>query len=163
MNLPHLPERLPWYPWYTGEWLAETRGWSLLERGLYRELLDAQWDRETLPASLSELRVLVAVTTAEWKQAWPRIAHHFPRVIGGRKNARLATLKLEQEALRERRRSGAAHTNRKRWASPTESLSDSASDLPSGRRPSAARPNANSSEDSPQQERYNQDWDGVRQ
>lgn len=140
--------RLPWYPWFTGEWLTETRGWSLVQRGLYRELLDAQWDRGILPASPKELRAIAGASAAEWRQAWPRVSAHFPRVVGGRLNARLELRRKEQEALHARRRAGAERTNRARWGS----LSDSVADTPETRHAIAERQkgNINSRKDSPQ-------------
>jgi hypothetical protein len=54
--------RLAWYPWFTGDWLAQTRGWCVTARGVARELLDVQWDRGCLPADPEELRTLISAS-----------------------------------------------------------------------------------------------------
>src|SRR5438128_6020042 len=77
-------ERLPWFKWFPGDWLAETQGWPLLARGVYRELLDAQWNMGVLPAEPSRLRKLVGATPREWRVAWPFVSSKFPTVPGGR-------------------------------------------------------------------------------
>lgn len=115
-------ERLAWYPWYPSDWLSETRGWSLLERGLRHELLDCQWDLGTLPASPGELQALVSASPAEWRQAWPRVQASFPRVNGGRQNARLAALREDRQRAYARRRDAAQRTNHARWGSVTDSV-----------------------------------------
>lgn len=119
-----------------------------MQRGLYRELLDAQWDRGILPASLKDLRGIVSASAPEWRQAWPRVAAYFPRVAGGRLNARLEQRRQEQEGLRARRQAGAERTNRVRWGL----LSDSVADTPESRQAIAERQksNINSRKDSPQ-------------
>jgi uncharacterized protein YdaU (DUF1376 family) len=66
--------RLPWFP---RDFASSTRGWSLLERGLYRELLDASWDLGSLPTDETQLKRITGVTDAEWRKAWPLVRSKF--------------------------------------------------------------------------------------
>ena len=110
--------RMPYYP---RDFRSSTLGWPLVARGVYRELLDAQWDSGgagvgTLPDDEEALRTIVGASPAEWKTAWRYIAPKFPQVDGGRRNHRLEMHR--QTAIEEfvKRRKGALTTNAKRWA-----------------------------------------------
>jgi len=77
-------------PWYPRDFASATRGWPLVARGVYRELLDGQWDLDgLLPDNEEVLRAMAGATPAEWKIAWPYVGPKFPIVPGGRRNARL--------------------------------------------------------------------------
>jgi uncharacterized protein YdaU (DUF1376 family) len=111
--------RMPWYP---RDFASSTRGWPLVARAVYRELLDAQWDAGgassagTLPEDDEALRLLAGATPAEWKAAWPRyVEMKFPRVDSGRRNARLESHRQAAVAEFLARQKGAEITNRKRW------------------------------------------------
>lgn len=112
--------RLQWLKWYPRDFASSTRLWPLIARGAFRELIDAQWDigganTGTLPDDEEQLRLLVRATAPEWRVAWPYVEPKFPRVDGGRRNARLE--QHRQLALREYAafRKGARMTNAKRW------------------------------------------------
>lgn len=82
--------RLPWYAHFPGDWMRQTRGWSIAERGLARELFDCQWDQGALPAKPEDIRKFLGATTGEWK-AWRRVEALFPiSADGNRRNAELA-------------------------------------------------------------------------
>jgi len=110
--------RMPWYP---RDFASSTRGWPLVARGVYRELLDSQWDLGglnhggILPEDQEALRVLAGASAPEWLIAWPFVEPKFPLVPGGRQNARLEAHR--QNAVKEflGHRRGAEMTNRKRW------------------------------------------------
>jgi len=91
--------------------MSSTRGWPLVARGAYRELLDAQWDMGTLPIDQEELRALAGATEAEWAIAWPRIESKFPLNCQGRKNARLESHRDKAVQLYEKRALGARTAN----------------------------------------------------
>jgi len=77
-------------PWYTGDFMTATRGWPVTAKGVYRELLDCQWDRGALPADPRELRQLIGATPSEWKWWEKLIELKFPAGADGqRRNARL--------------------------------------------------------------------------
>jgi hypothetical protein len=78
--------RLPYYKWFPDDYAGSVRGWSLLERGGYREALDAQWSQDGLPVNPDEIR----------RSIWARIESKFPIAPDGhRRNPR-----LEQERQR---------------------------------------------------------------
>src|SRR5439155_2227672 len=128
-------ERLAWFKWFPGDWLAETQGWPLLARGVYRELLDAQWNMGALPAEPSRLRKLVGATLREWRVAWPLVSPKFPTVPGGRLHAGLEDRRRDAHAQRDRHRAGARHTNAVRWGDRSPIAQRSLSDSPSGSPP----------------------------
>ena len=108
-------ERLAWFPVFTGEMLSETRGWPLLARGAYYELLAAQWDLGVLPRDEAELRSHIRATSTEWRVAWRRLEGKFPTVGGGRQNAALEARRQRAHKLRDRQRAAAERTNASRW------------------------------------------------
>jgi uncharacterized protein YdaU (DUF1376 family) len=85
-------DRLPMLPWFPRDFLSATRGWKLIERGLYRELLDAQWELGPLPSDTNELSDIAGAKPSEFAAAWPKVRSKF--VDDG--SGRLINLKLEQ-------------------------------------------------------------------
>jgi uncharacterized protein YdaU (DUF1376 family) len=108
------PDRtsLPRLPWYPAAFAGATRDWPLLARGLYRELLDAQWDLGSIPADERALRVMVRASAAEWRKAWPWVQQKFVRGTDGRlRNLRLEAHRNHAIELIEKKRKAA----RDRW------------------------------------------------
>ena len=102
--------KLPWYP---RDFASSTRGWPVTARGVYRELLDAEWDLGSLPESPRELQMLAGATANEWKRSWPLIAPKFP--VGDdsrRRNARLEYHRQKALHTAEQQRKAAEQTNR---------------------------------------------------
>jgi uncharacterized protein YdaU (DUF1376 family) len=121
---------LPMLPWFPSSFMASTRGWSVTARGIYRELLDAQWDLGSLPADLAALKRLIGATNAEWK-SWPLVASKFPLCVtdGVRRNPTLERHRSKSVELKERHQRGAAETNSKRWgAQPDQRFGQSGRD-----------------------------------
>jgi uncharacterized protein YdaU (DUF1376 family) len=114
--------RLPWYP---RDFASSTRGWSLTARGIYRELLDAQWDKGGsspgfLPDHPEQLRMIAGASRNEWKVGWPVVAPKFPKVDGGRQNARMEEHRRQAlEAFAKKSRAGKLG-NSKRWGDRSE-------------------------------------------
>jgi hypothetical protein len=107
--------RLAWYPWFTADWLAQTRGWPLVARGVARELLDAQWDRDKLPVDVEELRQMIGATRAEWRVAWPVIETMFPAGADGRLNPMLDAQREKAQALVAARKRASQAGHAARW------------------------------------------------
>jgi uncharacterized protein YdaU (DUF1376 family) len=102
-------------PWFPSSFLASTRGWSVTARGIYRELLDCQWDMGGLPADPWELQRLIGATNAEWK-SWVTVELKFSVCSDGlRRNSTLERHRAKSVELKERHQRGAAETNAKRW------------------------------------------------
>jgi uncharacterized protein YdaU (DUF1376 family) len=99
-------------PWYPASFMSSTRGWPLTARGLYRELIDCQWEMGGIPEDQSELQRLIGATNAEWKHWAMLVEHKFPVCSDGlRRNP-----KLEEHRNRSIERSQkAAQSARQRW------------------------------------------------
>lgn len=65
-------QSFPMLPWYPASFLSSTRGWSVTARGVYRELLDCQWELGALPADSADLQTLIGAIAGEWKY-WPKL------------------------------------------------------------------------------------------
>ena len=101
-------------PWYPRDFASATRGWPLVARGAYRELLDAQWDMGSLPEDSRELRLIVAATPKEWGVCWRLIESKVPVFPDGRRrNPRLEAHRVKAVELITKQRKGAASTNEK--------------------------------------------------
>jgi uncharacterized protein YdaU (DUF1376 family) len=111
---------LPYLPWFCGDFMTATRGWSVTARGVYRELLDAQWDAGGLTADPKALRDLIRATPGEWRAAWSLVEPKFPVGPDGlRRNPRLEVHRqkaLQISAIRAEvgRRGGLARVERER-------------------------------------------------
>lgn len=112
-----MSQGLPFLPWFPARFLSATRGWSVTARGVYRELLDCQWESSNgLPANPSELQQLIGATLAEWKCWRGLVEGKFPLDADGRRrNPTLEHHRAKSLDIRERNRTGAAKTNAKRW------------------------------------------------
>lgn len=103
-------------PWYPRDFASATADWSLAERGLYRELLDQQWDLGSLPADHSKLRMLVRVTPQEWRMAWPTVSKKFEVGEDGRlRNLRLEVHRCKSIEKHGKRSDAGKKGNEKRW------------------------------------------------
>lgn len=122
-----------WYPWYIERFDRSTYGWSVTARGVYRELLDAQWKLGGLPIDPSELRVLVHATPEEWKIAWKRCEEKFPIVDGHRVNERLDIIKAEtlEKTTKTKGKARDAATERWRRYRQSKAASDASSNAQS--------------------------------
>lgn len=107
-------------PWFPGDFMRSTRGWSVTAKGVYRELLDAQWDMGNLPGDIEELCALIGATAGEWSKGWGKCESKFPLCGDGvRRNERLESHRAKSADLTERRQKGAAITNAGRGAKRT--------------------------------------------
>lgn len=98
-------------PWFPASFCSSTRGWPLTARGIYRELLDSQWEIGGLPVEPRELQQLIRATNAEWKY-WPKVEPKFPTCSDGlRWNAKLERMR-EHSIDRSKK---AAASARQRW------------------------------------------------
>lgn len=115
-------QSLPMLPWFPAAFMSSTRGWSVTARGIYRELLDSQWEMGDLPESSAALQKLVQATAAEWKN-WPIVEPKFPiGADGRRRNLKLEKIRGRALAKADRHRRGADKTNAKRWRAPVTRL-----------------------------------------
>ncbi len=106
-----------WYPWFTGDWQSSgtARAMSLEERGLYRELLDQQWNLGSLPIDEAQLRRLAGASEKEWKRSWPAVREKFVRRGERWVNERMEQIRVEQMARAARRSAHASHAAHARF------------------------------------------------
>jgi len=91
-------------PWFPRDFLAATRGWRLIPRAIYRELLDAQWEQGGLPTDPGALRSLIGATPAEWRSGWAQVEPKFPIGADGlRRNRRLEQHREKAMQIAQRR------------------------------------------------------------
>lgn len=115
---------LPMLPWFPAAFMSSTRGWNLSARGIYRELLDSQWEIGSLPADSAVLQKLIGATAGEWK-SWPIVEPKFPvGADGRRRNGTLEKHRIKAFTLTERHRRGAGKTNAKRWGVRVDRFTD---------------------------------------
>lgn len=103
-------------PWFPGDFLKSTRGWPLIARAVYRELLDIQWDMGQIPMSPEELQGLIGARDDQWAEAWPYVAPKFPVCRARcRRNVRLEIHRCKVLTKIGAHRKGADITNKKRY------------------------------------------------
>ena len=103
-------------PWYPRDFASSTRGWPLVARGAYRELLDAQWDMGDLSESSKALCAIAGATPAEWRIAWPLIERKFPLGPNGRRrNKRLEEHRRKVVEQFNNQSAGGVAGNQARW------------------------------------------------
>ena len=112
----HSTKRLPWMPYYPNDFAGVTRGWPLDARGVFHELLDAQWTQGPLPDDFGKLRAIAQCSTRQWAVAWPYIEEHFPVDENDRRhNVQLDARFREGLELHRRRSESGAKGNAVRW------------------------------------------------
>lgn len=68
---------LPRMPWYPADFTASTKGWPLVARAIYRELLDAAWTMGGFPNDVDVLCRIAGATPEEWSAGWPLVKPKF--------------------------------------------------------------------------------------
>ena len=112
-------QRLSWVPWYPSDFIGSTLGWPLIARGVYRELLDANWLQGGLPDDLHQLAAIARCTESEFAQAWPYLEDKFPlNGDGKRKNPRMEEHRLAAVALVTKKKAAGKKGAEARWSSP---------------------------------------------
>jgi uncharacterized protein YdaU (DUF1376 family) len=119
---------MPMLPWYPRDFRSSTLGWPMVAKGIYRELLDCQWDMGSLPMDTERLRTIVGATAAEWSEAWPLIESKFTVVEGRRQNLRLEAHRAKSIA---KQRSGKLGGLAKASKAGSKTASESGGDQPS--------------------------------
>ena len=94
---------LPWYRWFAKDWLScETRlEMSLAEHGFYRDCLDLNFTRGSLPASPELLCKLTGVSRREFNRVSARVLSEFQPDLGQAWNAVRTLRDAERRALAE--------------------------------------------------------------
>jgi uncharacterized protein YdaU (DUF1376 family) len=89
----------PWLPWYHGDFLRATQGWTVTERGVYFLLLGASWEMGPLPDDRRRLAGIVGAQLDEFDEAWKTVRPKFVLTDAGLVNHRLE-FHRDKQALR---------------------------------------------------------------
>jgi uncharacterized protein YdaU (DUF1376 family) len=89
----------PWLPWFHGDFLRATQGWTVTERGVYFLLLGASWEMGPLPDDRRRLAGIVGAQLDEFDDAWKTVRSKFTLTDRGLINPRLE-LHRDKQALR---------------------------------------------------------------
>lgn len=93
-----MSKSLPFMKWYPRDFAASTRGWPLIAKAIYRELLDYQWEVGSIPESAQECSRIVQAHAKQWSMWITYFDEKFPTIRPGeRQNKRLD--EIRQEAL----------------------------------------------------------------
>jgi uncharacterized protein YdaU (DUF1376 family) len=110
----------PWLPWFHGDFLRATQGWTLLERGAYFMLLGASWEMGALPNDPRRLASIIGAQLEEFGELWKLVGTKFEITEQGLVNHRLELHRTKQAARSEKARQSAEA----RWQGKTESETD---------------------------------------
>lgn len=125
-----MSDSLSMMPWFPRDFHASTRGWSLVQKAVYRELLDVQWDMGQLPSDLGELRELAGATPAQWAHAWPKVSTKFSANSEGLQNARLEAHRQRYIEIRQSRVTAGRKGGHAKAVANASNGSGNAKDLP---------------------------------
>src|SRR5690348_4568786 len=91
----------PYVPWYDGDFLRSTAGWTLIEQAVYWRLLVTQWEVGTLPDHPARLAAIVRLSQEEFQAVWPLVGQKFKRVRGGLSNKRMEQHRADYTKYRQ--------------------------------------------------------------
>lgn len=94
---------LGYYPWYPRDFATSpaVRSMNLVSRGIYRELLDIQWEAGILPPA-ERLLNIIGATASQWKEFAPYLEELFPDGVNPKMDA------LRQQAIVNREKQAEA-------------------------------------------------------
>jgi len=105
-----------WMPLYGGDFLVATLGWDPAAVGHYIRLLLLQWDRGSLPDSVSDWEAL-SPGVSVW---WDILAEKFPLVDGCRRNPRVEVERKRALGLATKRAEAGKRGAEARWGNSSE-------------------------------------------
>jgi uncharacterized protein YdaU (DUF1376 family) len=124
----------PYVPWYHGDFLRSTAGWTLMERAAYWMLLCAQWESGPLPDDMARLATIAGIDTATMTTLWAVVGKKFAKTRSGLANKSMETRRNDylryRAEQRERGQRGSAVRWGKRAADNVVELRPNAGDKP---------------------------------
>jgi len=105
----------PYVPWFHGDFLRSTAGWTLLERATYWMLLCAQWETGPLPNDMTRVASIAGVDSATMSSVWPVVSKKFKRTAAGLTNKRMAEHRRNYLKFRQRQVDGGRKGAAARW------------------------------------------------
>jgi uncharacterized protein YdaU (DUF1376 family) len=105
----------PYVPWYHGDFLRSTAGWTLLEQAIYWKLLCAQWESGSLPNDMTRLASIAGTDVDTITTAWRVVSKKFRATQAGLFNKRMRSHKRNAIEHRARLSRAGKHGMRSRW------------------------------------------------
>lgn len=105
----------PYTPWYHGDFLRSTAGWTLTERAVYWMLLNAQWEIGHIPKEMSRLAAIAGITVEEITAVWKLVGPKFIESEDGLINPRMEEHRQNYLAYREKLSDGGSRGMKTRW------------------------------------------------
>ena len=105
----------PYVPFYLGDFLRSTAGWTLLERGAYWMLLATQWEIGPLPEDPTRLAAILGVDGPTFAAVWSVIGRKFEHTPGGLVNRRMEAHRAHYVEWRQKQSEGGKTGARRRW------------------------------------------------
>ncbi len=110
------PKGFPYVPFYLGDFLRSTAGWTLLERGGYWMLLATQWEIGPLPEDPTRLAAILGLDAPTFASAWSVIGRKFEHTPDGLVNRRMEAHRAHYVEWRQKQSEGGKTGAAKRWA-----------------------------------------------
>jgi uncharacterized protein YdaU (DUF1376 family) len=114
----------PYVPWFQGDFLRSTAGWTPMERYSYFMLLCAQFEIGPLPNDLGRLAGIVGIETAELAKLWPLISRKFKTTTAGLVNKRMKVHKTNVIRYRASLSEAGKKGMRARWSKQNANVVD---------------------------------------
>lgn len=107
---------LPYYRWYVRDYRASraVQQMDYIQRGIYRDLLDEQWEAGGLPTRVRELADIARCPVDVMRSAWDVLRKQFVLVNGRYVNERLEAERTEKDKQRARNRLNGRKGGRKK-------------------------------------------------
>jgi uncharacterized protein YdaU (DUF1376 family) len=106
----------PYVPWYQGDFLRSTAGWTLLERAAYWMLLCAQWESGSIPDDTTRLANITGTDVATMTTLWQVVGKKFVKTRAGLINSRMARDRKKHLEYRRRQSEGGKKGMANRYA-----------------------------------------------
>lgn len=106
---------LPYIPFFGGDFLRVTAGWTLEERGALMMLTIAQWEHGHLPDDPARLARIAQTDSETFERVWPTVSTQFVQIGLGLVNEPLAKQRQKSVDRVTRQREGGTVGARRRW------------------------------------------------
>jgi uncharacterized protein YdaU (DUF1376 family) len=115
-------KRFPYVPWFHGDFLRSTAGWTPMERFTYWMLLCAQWETGPLPNDMTRLASIAGIDSTTMASVWPVVSKKFKVNSAGLVNKRMAEHRRNYTEFRARQSEGGRKGAAARWKKPTTNV-----------------------------------------
>jgi uncharacterized protein YdaU (DUF1376 family) len=105
----------PYVPWFHGDFLRSTAGWTLIEQAVYWKLLCSQWENGVLPSDMTRLASIAGTDAATITAVWPVVGKKFKRTAAGLVNKRMQEHRRDYHEFRQRQSEGGRKGAAARW------------------------------------------------